>query len=419
VRFDLLIHNASQVITCSGNPRGAAELALARVPQGAVGVQDGKVAWVGPELLVPAAAVTPQTVIVDAEQGFVGPGFVDPHTHLVFAGDRAGEFARRCAGESYLDIARSGGGIVATVMATRRATEDELVSLALPRLKRLAEHGVTTVEIKSGYGLDLENELKILRVVKRLQSLQPLRIVPTLMCAHAVPPEFNLNRAAYLKLCGEDILNAVHQQGLAQTYDIFVEETAFTPSEARDLAKKAQALGFKVRLHVDQLSMGMGGAELAAELHAITADHLEQITGGGIQALAEAGTVAVLAPTSTLFARARPYAPGRALRDAGVAVALCTNLNPGSSNSENLPLAMGLACLENGLTTSEAYLGFTRSAALALSLEDAGRIEVGLTADLVLFKCPSPDHLPWHLGMNEVRSVYRAGRKIAGAGGAD
>jgi imidazolonepropionase len=414
MRFDLLIHNTSQVVTCSGNPRGAAELALARVPQGAVGVEGGKIAWVGPELLVPAAAVTPETTIVDARQGFLGPGFVDPHTHLVFAGDRAGEFARRCAGESYLDIAKSGGGIVATVTATRRATEDELVSLALPRLARLAEHGVTTVEIKSGYGLDLDNELKMLRVVKRLQSLQPLRLVPTLMCAHAFPPETHGNRPAYVKLCGDEILSAVAAEGLAQFFDIFVEETAFSPAEARLLAKKAQDKGLKVRLHVDQLSMGLGGAELAAELHAVTADHLEQITRGGIQALAEAGTVAVLAPTSSLFAKVRPFAPGRELRDAGVTVALCTNLNPGSSNSENLPLALGLACLENGLTPSEAYLGFTRSAALALGLEDAGRIAVGLPADLALFQSPSPDHLPWHLGMNEVRAVYRAGRKIAG-----
>jgi imidazolonepropionase len=416
VTFDLLIHNTSQILTCTGDPRGNAEAALARVPQGAVGVTAGKVAWVGPELLVPARAVTPETQLMDAQQGFVGPGFVDPHTHLVFAGDRAQEFARRCAGESYLEIARSGGGIVATVMATRRATEDELVALALPRLARLAEFGVTTVEIKSGYGLDLENELKMLRVVKRLRALQPLRLIATLLCAHSVPPEFTGNRAAYVKLCGDEILPQAHAEGLVDFFDIFVEETAFTASEARALAQKAQALNVKLRLHVDQLSMGFGGAELAAELHAVTADHLEQITRGGIGALAEAGTVAVLAPTSTLFARVRPFAPGRELRAAGVPVALCTNLNPGSSNSENLPLALGLACLENGLTTSEAYLGFTRSAALALGLDDAGRIAVGQPADLVVFAVPSPDHLPWHLGVNEARAVYRAGRKIAARG---
>lgn len=414
MRFDLLIHNTSQILTCSGDPRGNAEAALARVPQGAVGIEGGKIAWVGPELLVPASAVTPQTELVDAQQGFVGPGFVDPHTHLVFAGDRAQEFARRCAGESYLDIARSGGGIAATVLATRKASEDELVALALPRLARLAEHGVTTVEVKSGYGLDLPNELKMLRVVKRLQALQPLRLVPTLMCAHAFPPEAAANRAGYVRQCGEAILDAVAAEGLARFFDIFVEETAFTPAEARQLAAQAQARGLAVRLHVDQLSIGLGGAELAAELKAVSADHLEQITRGGIDALAEAGTVAVLAPTSSLFARVRPFAPGRALREAGVPVALCTNLNPGSSNSENLPLALGLACLENGLTTAEAYLGFTRSAALALGLDDAGRLAPGLPADLVVFGCPSPDHLPWHLGMNEARLVYRAGRKIAG-----
>lgn len=416
--FELLFHNATQVVTCSGSLAGSAELTLARVPQGAVGVAGGKIAWVGPEVMVPASMVTERTRLVDVQQGFVGPGFVDPHTHLVFAGDRSQEFARRCAGETYLEIARSGGGILATVVATRQATEDELISLALPRLARLAQHGVTTCEVKSGYGLDLETELKMLRVVRRLGALQPMRLVATLMCAHAVPPEAQADRAAYVALCGDVILPQAHAEGLVDAFDIFVEDAAFTAAEARTLAKKAKALGVRVRLHVDQLSIGRAGAELAAEAGAATADHLEQTSLGGIAALAAAGTVAVLAPTSTLFARVRPYAPGRRLRDAGVPVALCTNVNPGSSYSENLPLALGLACLENGLTPSEAYLGFTRSAALALGLEDAGRIAVGLPADLVLFACASPDHLPWHLAINEARAVYRAGKLIAGDPGA-
>ncbi|SEL17971.1 imidazolonepropionase [Stigmatella aurantiaca] len=409
--LDLLIRNTSEVLTVEGSHREPAERALTPKPQACVGVRGGRVAWVGPEAQLPPGAVTAGTQVLDAGGMFVGPGFVDPHTHLVFAGERASEFDLRCQGATYLQIAQAGGGIVSTVRATRAASEEELIRLALPRLQRLLEYGVTTAEVKSGYGLDLESELKMLRVVRQLAPLTPVELVPTLLCAHAVPEEYKGRREAYVELCVQEILPAVAQEGLARFCDIFVEQSAFTPDEARRLLGAAKALGLRPRLHGDQLTSG-GGAELAAELGAATVDHLEHVSEAGIRALAEADVTAVLVPTSTLFLRMRPYAPGRKLRDAGVNVALGTNVNPGSAMSENLPLALGLACLENGLTAAEAYWAATRGAALALDLPSQGRLAVGDKADLVIYSCSNHQHLPYHLGVNHARSVLKSGRVV-------
>jgi imidazolonepropionase len=409
--LDLLVRNTSEVLTVEGSHREPAERALTPRPQACVGVRSGRVAWVGPEAHLPPGAVAAGTQVLDAGGMFVGPGFVDPHTHLVFAGERATEFDLRCQGATYLQLAQAGGGIVSTVRATRAASEEELIRLALPRLQRLLEYGVTTVEVKSGYGLDLENERKMLRVVRRLAELTPVELVPTLLCAHAVPEEFKGRREAYVERCVQEILPAVAEEGLARFCDIFVEQSAFTPDEARRLLLAAKALGLRPRLHGDQLTPG-GGAELAAELGAATVDHLEQVSEAGIRALAEANVTAVLVPTSTLFLRMRPYAPGRKLRDAGVNVALGTNVNPGSAMSENLPLALGLACLENGLTAAEAYWAATRGAALALDLPSRGRLAVGDPADLVIFSCSNHQHLPYHLGVNHAQTVLKSGRVV-------
>lgn len=412
--FDLVIRNTSEVVTASGSFTDAAERGLAPIARGAVGVVDGRLAYVGVEEALPADAVGPKTQVIDARGGFVGPGLVDPHTHLVFAGERASELALRCRGASYLEIAQAGGGIMSTVRATRAASEEELVALALPRLRRLLSQGVTTAEVKSGYGLNLDDELKMLRVVRRLNTAQPIELWPTLLCAHAVPEEHQADRARYVALCVDEIIPAVTEAKLARYCDAFVEEGAFTADEAWRILTAAKRMGLVPRLHVDQLSSGQG-AELAAELGAATADHLEQVSPQGIAALARAKVSAVLVPTSTLFLRAKPYAPGRALRDAGVNVALATNVNPGSAMTENVSLAMGLACLENGLTAAEAYWGFTRGAALALGLADVGKLQPGGDADLVVYGVPSYQHLPYRLGMNEARVVIKAGKVVARA----
>lgn len=405
--MDLVIRNASEVVTCDGPLAGPAEQSLDRRPGAVVGVKDGRVAFIGPEAALPS----PGKQVLDARGGFVGPGFVDCHTHVVFAGDRSEEFEQRCQGKTYLEIAAAGGGIARTVAATRSASEDTLVALARPRLARLLAQGVTTAEVKSGYGLDAESELRMLRAISRLGREQPVELIATFLGLHAVPAEFKERRGEWVKLCLEVLLPRIATERLAAFCDAFIEQSAFTHDEARTLATKARELGIPLRLHVDQLTAN-GGSQLAAELGAVTADHLEQISPEGITALARSGTIAVLAPTSTLFARAKPFAPGRALRAAGVQVALCTNCNPGSSNSENVSLAMGLACLENGLTPAEAYLGFTRVGALALKRPELGRLTVGGPADLVVFACDSYRALPYHLAMNEAVSTVKAGRLV-------
>ncbi len=413
--LQLIIRNTSEVLTCEGTHREPAEQALTPRPGACVGVRDGRVAFIGPESALPSGAVGPSTEVLDAEGQLVGPGFVDPHTHLVFAGERSHEFDLRNQGATYLDIAKAGGGIAGTVRATRAASEEELVRLALPRLQRLLEQGVTVAEVKSGYGLNLEDELKMLRVVRRLQALTPVELVPTLLCAHSVPPEYAERRGAYVELCAKEILPAVAREGLARFCDVFVEQSAFDKEEARRILTAAKALGLTPRLHADQLTSG-GGAELAAELGAATADHLEHVSDAGIRALAEANVTAVLVPTSTLFLRMRPYAPGRKLREAGVNVALGTNVNPGSSMTENLSLVMGLACLENGLSAAEAYWAATRGAALALGLNTNGRLALGDAADVVVFTCSTYRHLPYHLGVNHARTVLKAGRVVVRQG---
>jgi imidazolonepropionase len=413
--LDLLIRNASEVVTCSGSLSGPAEEALKPLPRGVVGVRGKRIAFLGLETDLPSGAVTAATTQIDAAGGFVGPGFVDAHTHLCFAGERSAEFEQRCQGASYQEIARSGGGIQSTVRETRDASEETLVEAALARLARLLAFGVTTAEVKSGYGLSLEHELKLLRAVRRLTSLQPVELIPTLLCAHAVPTEFSSQRERYVDLCVEEILPAVCEEGLARFCDAFVEEGAFSVPEARRLLSAAQARGLGLRVHADQLSRS-GGTQLAIELGAASADHLEQLEDPEADGLARAGVVATLVPTSTLFLRLPRYAPGRVLSRAGVTLALGTNVNPGSAMSENHALALGLACLGNGLTPAEAYLAATRGGALSLQLPEAGRLVVGGPADIVVFACPSFRQLPYHLGMNQVRALVKSGRQVAPRG---
>lgn len=408
--LSLLVRGASAVLTGDG-PEGAdAGLTLGALPDAVVGVRGATVAYIGPESELPPAAVARSTEVLDAKGGLVAPGFVDAHSHVVYAGDRSAEFALRALDVDAAAITRAGGGILSTVLATRAQDEEGLVRLALPRLARLLAQGVTTLEVKSGYGLTPEDELKSLRVVRRLGLLQPIRLLPTFLWLHALPPEWAADRAGYLRL-GLRTLETVVREGLAEFADAFVEKGAFTPDEARAFLGPAKAAGLKLRLHVDQLSAGRG-AELAAELGATSADHLECVSKEGIQALAREHVTAVLVPVATLVLRRPTYAPGKALREAGVRVALASNVNPGSAPTENLALSLGLACLLNGLTPEEALLGVTRWGAQALGRTDVGRLRVGGPADFVVLACREVAHLAAHLGVSHAEVVVKAGRVV-------
>jgi imidazolonepropionase len=413
VSADLAVRNAAELCTMQGPEHGKGEAVLGSIAAGSVACREGRIVWAGPDRTLSAEVeMLPGARVVDASGCVVTPGLIDCHTHLIFAGERADEFASRCEGVSYLAIAERGGGIGATVRATRAASEDDLVRLALPRLRRLLSFGVTTAEAKSGYGLSLSDELKMLRAIARLPALQPIEIVPTLLCAHAVPAEHARSRGAYVDLCVQEIIPEAAKAGLARFCDAFVEQGAFSLEEGRRILRKGKELGLAPRLHADQLS-ALGAVELAAELGAATADHLESISPRGIEALAESGVSAVLLPTSTLFLKQTRFAPGRALWDAGLNVGLATNLNPGSAMTENAALSLSLACLCNGLSPAEALWAFTRGSARALGLGDRlGAIASGMQADLVVHACANHRHLAYHLAMAHVETVIKRGRVV-------
>jgi len=398
------------VATCDAGPSDPGLL-----PDHAIAISGRHVAWIGPDAELDAVADLEDARQVDARGRLVTPGLVECHTHLVFGDDgaRESEFAALAAGAGYAEIASRGGGILATARATRASDDESLLWGAVARARRLLAHGVTTVEVKSGYGLSVEEEMRLLRVIREVARALAgeMTVVPTLLAAHAPPPEHAGDRKRWARLAADELVPAAAREGLAAFCDAFVAPSAFSPEEARIVLEAGRACGLAVRLHADQLSDG-GGAALAAELGAASADHLEEVSEDGIAALGRAGTVAVLVPVSTLFARGRRFAPGRRLLDAGVPVALSTNVNPGTAMSENVGLTLSLGCLENGLTPAEALVAFTRGGALALRLEDAGRLAPGLEADLVVWGARSPAHLAWHMGMNHALLVVRAGRIV-------
>ncbi len=395
--LDLLIENASEVFPATaGGP----------IERGVVAIEGGKLAYVGPSQgLGPIADEVPR---LDARGGLVTPGLVDPHTHLVFAGDRSEEYGRRATGTSYLEIARAGGGIAATMRATRGATEADLLALARPRLDRLLESGVTTAEIKSGYGLDFESELRMLRVAGALGASHAVDVAPTFLGAHTVPP--GVDRATYLDEVLARMIPAVAAEGLAEFCDVFVEEAAFSPAEAERVLRAGLDHGMRPKVHADQLSPG-GGAELAARLGAASADHLEHVSDEGVEALAEAGTVAVLLPGATLFLGHDDRAPARRLIDAGVRVALATDCNPGTCMTENLLLMLTLGMSRLGMSAREVLEAVTVHAAHAVGRGDtAGQLVAGRPADVAVFDVPSHHHLPYHFGVQHTRAVLKDGR---------
>jgi imidazolonepropionase len=424
IEADLAIVDASELVTVRGAAplRGAAQSDLGIIEHGCLAARDGLIVFVGDgREYRRQVRLARKGVEIDATGRTVLPGFVDPHTHLPFAGSREHEFSKRLQGASYEEIAAGGGGILATVEATRRAPYDALVELGKARLNRMLLHGTTTIEAKSGYGLTLEDELKQLRVLMALDGIHPVDIVPTFLGAHVVPEERRSDRAAYVREIIERMLPEVAGQALARFCDVFVEEIAFTPQEAEAILCAAAARGLGLRVHADQLR-DSGGALLAARLGAASADHLEHTGDDGIGALAKSGTVAILLPGAAFFLRSGATTLGRRLVDAQVPVALATDLNPGTCPTEAIPAILPLACLNFGLSPAEAIVAATLNAAHSLGLGSrTGSLEVGKAADAQVLDIPGHLHLIYHFGVNHCRTVVKDGRLVVedGALGAE
>jgi len=416
---DLVVRDASVLVTPRGEaPLLGTDMAALRVIEGGwVASRKGRIVFVGDEIdFRKQVRTTKNCVEVDAAGLTILPGLVDCHTHLVYAGDRSAEFARRLAGESYEKIASEGGGILATVQATRAASVEELEQASWDRLEIMLLHGTTTVEAKSGYGLTTEDEVRILEVVRTLDELHPVDLVPTFLGAHFLPAEYAERRESFIDLVCEEMIPAVVEAGLAEYCDVFCENGAFTPEESRRILEAAAGHGLALRVHADELGPS-GGALLAAEMKAISADHLVHVPAASIEAMAEAGTTAVMLPATTFFLGKSRYAPALRLVDAGVPLAMATDCNPGSSNTESMPLAMAIACLQMGLSMEQAITAATLNAAYAVGRhEEIGSLEPGKRMDLVLLDAPSHHHLVYHFGVNLVHTVIKDGKVVVEEG---
>lgn len=400
----VLLTGAAQVATC----RSAAEESVLK--GAAVALARGRIAGVGPASELRRRY--PDAAVEDCAGGVLTPGLVDSHSHAVFGGWRAGEYALRARGVPYMEIARRGGGINASVRDLRARSEEDLVELALPRIAQCLELGTTTLEVKSGYGLATEHELKTLAAIERLRGLQPVALVATFLGAHEVPPEHRENRGRYLDLLLEEMIPAVAEQDVAGFCDVFCEPGVFTVEESRTILERGLEVGLTPKLHADELE-GSGGAELAAELGAASADHLGAISEAGIAALAQSETVATLLPATLLFLGKPRYAPARRLLDTGATVALATDFNPGSSPTPSMPLVLTLACSQMGMDPLEALVAATAAGARALRLpEGHGTLTEGAPADVVLWDVADYREIPYHFGVNRVRRVWKAGAEV-------
>lgn len=396
----LLDCHVASMVEGSGAPFGA-------IRDAALAIEAGHIAWVGPARDCPKGPVR-ETRRLDG--AWITPGLIDCHTHLVFGGERAQEWELRLNGATYEQIANSGGGILSTVRATRLCTEDELVRSAARRARSMARHGATTIEIKSGYGLDLESERKMLRVAARAGELANVRVARTFLGAHTLPPEFANDRTGYVNLVCDEMLPSIVRDGLADACDAFCETIAFTPEETERILRTARSHGLAVKLHAEQLS-DQKGALLAANLGALSVDHLEHLGADGIAALARAGTVAVLLPGAFYFLRETRKPPVAELRHAGVAMAIATDCNPGTSPITSPLIALNLACTLFQLAPQEALAGMTRNAAKALGRQALiGTLEAGKLADLAIWNISSPAELAYWLGAELLHDRYLEGR---------
>ena len=378
------------------------------IEDAAILIDGGRIAWVGPRAEAP-----PGNEATDCEGRLATPGLIDCHTHLVYGGNRAHEFEQRLTGVSYAEIAKAGGGIAATVRMTRAESEADLAASALRRLDSLLAEGVTTIEIKSGYGLDRDTEIKMLKVARELSQWRPVDVVTTYLGAHALPPEFKDDRAGYLDLVCREVMPAVAEARLADAVDAFCEGIAFSVAETRRVFETAKSLGLPVKLHAEQLS-NLGGSRLAAEFGALSVDHIEYLDQEGVDAIAASGTVAVLLPGAFYYLREKQAPPVAALRKAGVPIAVATDLNPGTSPVHSLLTTMNMACVLFGLTPEEALRGVTDNAARALGLYDRGLLTPGMRADIALWNIERPGDLAYPLGFNPLAAVIHHGEVVRG-----
>ena len=375
------------------------------IEKGAVAFEKGVIKSVGPD--------TPEGAAVDCGGRLLTPGFIDCHTHLVYGGNRASEFEQRLNGATYVDIAKAGGGIMSTVRATRADSEAELLESALRRLESLLAEGVTTIEIKSGYGLDVETEMKMLRVARKLGTLRPVDVKTTFLGAHTFPPEYKENHEGYVSIVCDQALPRIVSENLADAVDAFCEGIAFSVEETKAVFKAARAFNLPVKLHAEQLS-NLGGAKMAARFDALSVDHIEYLDEDGVESISKSGTVAVLLPGAFYYLREKQAPPVASLRKHKVPIAIATDLNPGSSPVHSLLATMNMACVLFGLTPEEALLGVTTNAARALGLKDRGTIAVGQKADLALWDLRRPGDLAYPLGFNPLAAVIRNGELIKG-----
>ncbi len=415
--ISLIIQNARQLLTLRSDQKGSRSGEhledLGIIEDGAVVISGSEIVGVGKTKgILGEIRTTDKARVIDAKDKVVLPGFVDCHTHPVFAGTREDEFEMRIKGKTYQEITAVGGGIKSSVMNLRSKSKEELIGLALPRLDRMLSYGTTTIEAKSGYGLSLEDEIKMLEVIKELNKIHPIDLIPTFLGAHEIPEEYKNNRKGYIKLITERMIPEVAKRKLAVFCDIFCEKGVFDIEESREILKSAKNHGFKLKLHADQLS-ALGGSKLAAELGAISADHLEFIDDDGIEMMKESGVIGVLLPGACFGLGIREYPPARKMIERGLPLALATDFNPGSSMTESVPMILSLACLMMRMTPAEAIVASTVNSAYAVDKgSDVGSIEVGKKADLVIWNVRSYKEIPYHFGVNLVEQVIKDGKMM-------
>jgi len=414
MKVDLLIINAKELLTIRGsnNPRTGFEMnELAIINNGAIAVKEDRIIAVGSTEELTKKYDDPSKII-DASDKVVMPGFVDPHTHPVFKQTRENEFEMRIQGKSYVEISQSGGGIRSSIAGVRETSEDELYKLAEKRINKMISNGTTTLEAKSGYGLSTESEIKMLKIIKKLEEDLPIDIIPTFLGAHEFPIEYKNDKEKYIDILMNEMLPKVRELDLAEYCDIFTEEHVYNIEQSLRILNRAKELGFKIRMHADEIEP-IGGAELAAEVGAISADHLGAASDEGINAMRDNGVIAILLPGTIFSLGMKSYARARDMIEAGLAIALATDYNPGSCNCDSMQFVITIACLQMKMTPAEAITASTINAAYSLGLGDKiGSLEIGKKADILIMDMPSYQYLPYHFGSNNVEAVIKNGKII-------